>query len=271
MHSIPFYSTGCCSLVSKLLSSLSFVFAFQMPPQVRLLDADDMPCKGENKEFMEKIVEAEVEWQHMTLMHRYNLMREFYEAFSKKSEARLHSSRDYGTRAQREAELVRAWVQRQWEGDDTPLPEGFGAPMGKTKAIHDAVACEELAKAELAEEEEFWELMFTWARFAFLGLLDWQRNYNTKPRELAHACESLTFLAVRLWRSHPSHRPLIRGCLSTMGRGGSQGQAIRDKILEIMHKHHIPEHGSFYEQWHQKLHNNTTPDDIGICRVSHGE
>lgn len=235
--------------------------------QVRLLDVEDMPCKGENREYLEKIVEAEVEWQHMTLMHRYNLMREFYESFSRKSESRLHSSPDYGTRAQREAELVRAWPQRQWEGDDAPLPEGFGSSMGKARATHLAAACEELATAEAAEESEFWELMFTWARFAFLGLLDWQRNYNTKPRELAHACESLTFFAVRLWREHPSHRPLIRDCLSTMGRGGSQGQAIRDRILEIMHKHHIPEHGSFYEQWHQKLHNNTTPDDIGICRA----
>jgi alpha-glucan,water dikinase len=35
-----------------------------------------------------------------------------------------------------------------------------------------------------------------------------------------------------------------------------------------MHKHHISEKsGHFYEQWHQKLHNNTTPDDIGICEA----
>lgn len=33
-----------------------------------------------------------------------------------------------------------------------------------------------------------------------------------------------------------------------------------------MHRHNIGENNShFYEQWHQKLHNNTTPDDIGIC------
>lgn len=36
-----------------------------------------------------------------------------------------------------------------------------------------------------------------------------------------------------------------------------------------MHRHHIPRRGDthFYEQWHQKLHNNTTPDDIGICEA----
>lgn len=35
-----------------------------------------------------------------------------------------------------------------------------------------------------------------------------------------------------------------------------------------MHNHKIPETaGHFYEQWHQKLHNNTTPDDIPICEA----
>lgn len=35
-----------------------------------------------------------------------------------------------------------------------------------------------------------------------------------------------------------------------------------------MHRHKIPEtSGHFYEQWHQKLHNNTTPEDINICEA----
>jgi alpha-glucan,water dikinase len=35
-----------------------------------------------------------------------------------------------------------------------------------------------------------------------------------------------------------------------------------------MHKNKIPERQpSFYEEWHQKLHNNTTPDDIIICEA----
>ena len=33
-----------------------------------------------------------------------------------------------------------------------------------------------------------------------------------------------------------------------------------------MHRNHIKEtSGHFYEQWHQKLHNNTTPEDVTIC------
>ena len=53
-----------------------------------------------------------------------------------------------------------------------------------------------------------------------------------------------------------------------MGKGGNNGQRIRDQILEIMHKNGIKEYQNYYEQWHQKLHNNTTPDDIGICEAT---
>jgi alpha-glucan,water dikinase len=53
-----------------------------------------------------------------------------------------------------------------------------------------------------------------------------------------------------------------------VGKGSGNGQRVRDEILNIMHRHHISERsGSFYEQWHQKLHNNTTPDDIPICEA----
>lgn len=55
--------------------------------------------------------------------------------------------------------------------------------------------------------------------------------------------------------------------LTTVGRGGD-GQKIRDEILNIMHRNHIPEvKGTWMEQWHQKLHNNTTPDDVPICEA----
>lgn len=57
--------------------------------------------------------------------------------------------------------------------------------------------------------------------------------------------------------------------LGMVGKGTGNGQAIRDEILDIMHKHHIKEvkQGNFYEEWHQKLHNNTTPEDIPICEA----
>ena len=53
-----------------------------------------------------------------------------------------------------------------------------------------------------------------------------------------------------------------------IGKGSGNGQQVRDEILHIMHRHGIPEiQGQFYEQWHQKLYNNTTPDDVPICEA----
>lgn len=61
---------------------------------------------------------------------------------------------------------------------------------------------------------------------------------------------------------------LLRAMIVFIGKGSGNGQQVRDEILHIMHRHKIPETaGHFYEQWHQKLHNNTTPDDIPICEA----
>jgi alpha-glucan, water dikinase len=110
-------------------------------------------------------------------------------------------------------------------------------------------------------------LLFVWLRFSALRQLDWQRNYNTKPRELSHSEDRLTGKLTEFYVSDSSNRSLIRLMLGTLGRGG-EGQRIRDEILAIMHRHHIKEvAGHFMEEWHQKLHNNTTPDDIVICEA----
>jgi alpha-glucan,water dikinase len=110
------------------------------------------------------------------------------------------------------------------------------------------------------------QIIFVWLRYSFLRQLDWQRAYNTQPRLLAHAQEQLTRTFAQVYANRSDLRFWVRLCLSTLGRGGGNGQRIRDDILRIMHKHHIPETpGHFMEQWHQKLHNNTTPDDVAIC------
>ncbi|HLH53890.1 MAG TPA: PEP/pyruvate-binding domain-containing protein [Verrucomicrobiae bacterium] len=110
-------------------------------------------------------------------------------------------------------------------------------------------------------------LLFVWLRFSAIRQLTWQRNYNTKPRELAHAQDRLTGRLADFFHSDPHNRVLIRMMLASIGRGGD-GQRIRDEILQIMHRHHIKEvSGHFLEEWHQKLHNNTTPDDVAICQA----
>jgi alpha-glucan, water dikinase len=109
-------------------------------------------------------------------------------------------------------------------------------------------------------------LIFVWLRFSAIRQLDWQRNYNTTPRELGHAMDRLTLkLADRY--ANEQERDLIRLILTTLGRG-SNAQRVRDEILNIMHRHRIKEvSGHFMEEWHQKLHNNATPDDIVICEA----
>lgn len=115
--------------------------------------------------------------------------------------------------------------------------------------------------------EEGLALIFVWMRYSFLRQLDWQRNYNTKPKELSHAQDRLTLKLADIHINDPDNREMTSLIMSTLGRGG-EGQRIRDEILQIMHRHHIKEvGGSFMEEWHQKLHNNTTPDDIVICEA----
>jgi alpha-glucan,water dikinase len=123
-------------------------------------------------------------------------------------------------------------------------------------------------------------LLFAWLRYSAIRQLDWQRNYNTKPRELSHAQDRLTCRLAAVWRNaqggkdpsslipHPSSLRLwVRLLLTTLGRGGD-GQRVRDEILQIMHRNHLKEvSGHFIEEWHQKLHNNTTPDDVVLCQA----
>ena len=126
---------------------------------------------------------------------------------------------------------------------------------------------------------EYWTWIVIWLRYSYQRQLDWQRNYNTRPRELSNSMDRLSMLVTNKYansisKEKPyknlfhSQSSLIKYSLSLLGKGTGNGQAIRDEILVIMHKHHIPENNAhFYEQWHQKLHNNTTPDDIVICEA----
>ena len=126
---------------------------------------------------------------------------------------------------------------------------------------------------------EYWTWIVIWLRYSYQRQLDWQRNYNTRPRELSNSMDRLSMIVTNKYSNSISkekpyknlfHSPasLIKYTLSLLGKGTGNGQAIRDEILVIMHNHHIPENNShFYEQWHQKLHNNTTPDDIVICEA----
>lgn len=142
----------------------------------------------------------------------------------------------------------------------------ISAEMGKGSwtLMHRFNLCHDLLDAVRSNAEGL-ATLFVWLRFSAIRQLTWQRNYNTKPRELSHAQDRLTLKLSEIYNREPEARPWTRLMLTTVGRGG-EGQRIRDEILQIMHRHHIKEvSGHFTEEWHQKLHNNTTPDDIAIC------
>jgi alpha-glucan,water dikinase len=132
--------------------------------------------------------------------------------------------------------------------------------------MHRFNLCHDLVDS-VKRDQEGLAMLYVWMRFSEIRQLDWQRRYNTQPRELSHAQDRLTLKIAELYRNEPESRELLRLVISTLGRGG-EGQRIRDEILNIMHRHHIKEvSGHFMEEWHQKLHNNTTPDDIVICEA----
>jgi len=68
-------------------------------------------------------------------------------------------------------------------------------------------------------------------------------------------------------------RQLYRAALATLPRGGGNGDDIRLGILQLMRENGIKEghrpgiEDPFIAQWHQKLHSNTTVDDIYICEA----
>ena len=125
---------------------------------------------------------------------------------------------------------------------------------------------------------ENWIWILIWLKFSNQKRLDWQRRYNTRPVLLSNAMNKLSYdLTNRFSENFQNEKlynnlfdstsSLIKNILSQMGKGIGNGQEIRDEILKVMSRNKIVKNplNNFYEQWHQKLHNNTTPEDIIIC------
>ena len=125
---------------------------------------------------------------------------------------------------------------------------------------------------------ENWIWILIWLKFSNQKRLDWQRRYNTRPILLSNAMNKLSYELTKIYSENfknenlynnlfNSTSSIIKNILSKMGKGIGNGQEIRDEILKVMSRNKIVKNplNNFYEQWHQKLHNNTTPEDIIIC------
>ena len=112
-------------------------------------------------------------------------------------------------------------------------------------------------------------------RLSALKQLPWYSGVNYQGKDMAHIQEVLANrLAVAAAKSaHGDARQLFRAALATMPRGGGNGDDIRNGILNVMRENGIKEghrdglEDLFLSQWHQKLHSNTTVDDIAICEA----
>ncbi|KAK1302683.1 hypothetical protein QJS10_CPB12g00089 [Acorus calamus] len=109
--------------------------------------------------------------------------------------------------------------------------------------------------------------ILVWMRFMATRQLTWNRNYNVTSREISKAQDRLTGLLQNIYKASPQYREILRMIMPTIGRGGigGVGQCIHDEIVAIQRNCDCK--GGMMEEWHQKLHNNTSPDDVVICQA----
>ena len=155
------------------------------------------------------------------------------------------------------------------------------ANYGSWTLMHRYNKCSDIIRNwDLSVDNDKWIWILIWLRYSFLRQLDWQRNYNTRPvllsGAMAHLSDLLTGKYGDALKNENEYKNLInskssiiKNILSLLGKGTGNGQEIRDEILKVMSRNKIPKThlGNFYEQWHQKLHNNSTPEDITICQA----
>jgi alpha-glucan,water dikinase len=118
-------------------------------------------------------------------------------------------------------------------------------------------------------------LVFTWLRLSSMRQLDWYRGTNYQSKDAAHAGKALAQRMADTARAAdaPLCRLFARAALAGLPRGGGNGDDIRHGILNVMRENGIAEghrpgiHDDFLETWHQKLHTNTTPEDVTICEA----
>ena len=155
------------------------------------------------------------------------------------------------------------------------------ANYGEWTLMHRYNKCSDIIRNwDISIDNDKWVWILIWIRYSFLRQLDWQRNYNTRPAclggAMAHLSDLLTGKYGDALKNEKEYRNLIdskssiiKNVLALLGKGTGNGQQIRDEILKVMSRNKIPKthNGNFYEQWHQKLHNNSTPEDITICEA----
>ena len=120
--------------------------------------------------------------------------------------------------------------------------------------------------------------LLAWLRLSAARQLPWYSDSGYQSKDAAHNQKTLAqrAAAAAARAPDPLSRSLARAALACLPRGGGDGDAIRMGILNVMREHGIKEghrpglEEPFLEQWHQKLHTATTPEDVTICEARAG-
>lgn len=112
-------------------------------------------------------------------------------------------------------------------------------------------------------------------RFHHGKQLPWYGKYNYQSKDIAHVQDTLSrrMALAAMYAPDPRSRRLARMAIGFLSRGGGLSEQIRLQVLDMMRRHGIREghrpgiEDRFLEQWHQKLHQNTTAEDIVICEA----
>jgi alpha-glucan, water dikinase len=118
-------------------------------------------------------------------------------------------------------------------------------------------------------------LVLAWLRLSSTKQLPWYEGHNYQGKDMAHLQKVIASRLANVAAKHEdgTSRQYARMAMQFVARGGGNGDDIRLGILNIMREHGIKEghrpgiEDPFIAQWHQKLHSNTTPDDIKICEA----
>ena len=118
-------------------------------------------------------------------------------------------------------------------------------------------------------------IILAWLRLSSTKQLPWYEGHNYQGKDMAHLQKVIASRLASVAAKHPDGitRQYARMAMQFVARGGGNGDDIRLGILNIMREHGIKEghrpgiEDPFIAQWHQKLHSNTTPDDIKICEA----
>lgn len=130
-----------------------------------------------------------------------------------------------------------------------------------------------LGNDEVLGNEDVLAWIFVILRLSGLKYLSWYQGYNYQPKDMDGRtdCLSRRLGHAAVFSNNMNARMFARLALGFTARGGGNGDDIRMGILHIMRAHGIKEghrpgiECKFLESWHQKLHQNSTADDIHIC------